>query len=735
MTVRRFVLAAVLLPVAVAVSQPAGTGTVRVGLALSGGAALGMAHVGVLKVLEREGLAFVGITGNSMGSMVGGVYAAGYRAAQIESIAVSANWRRLFSSGVPFGARYLPERQQAERYVFQLRHENLLPSLPSGLVPLQHVEFLMMELLSDIEFNTGYDFDRLPVSFRAIAVDLKSGRLQVMKSGRLGQAIRASIAIPGVFAPERLDSLELVDGGVQRYLPVEELGDFRPDIVIASLTMKHNPETGISLIDIASRSMDVISIADLAGQRQLADIVIEPNVDPFLHSDFARAAGLIAAGESAATAALPEIRRLLAGRRTIAEYRPVDARALVTVRAVRFDGLKTTREAMLRPLVETRPGQYLVFSRLRRDMERVFNTGLFEDVNYRLEPAGESVDVTIELRERAYGFYYVGVRYDNADKLGLGFEVGQGNLWGSGAGVRAAAQVGNPNEYRLGLTGTRIFMLPMGYRLDAFWGTVERAWYDGGRWQAGYGTTFRGAVAEAGYILGRNAFFDVGLRGYQALYRLPALAVFDSLPEREWIAGPGFRLEYNDLDDLYIPTRGLRYRLDAFYSTPRIGASREFARFEADAERVLPLGSRLLVRPGWDFGLTLGAPAWNEYFRSAPENLPGFAKEEFTTRQKLTVRLGLDFRVVDLFPRIDSPLYARTFACLGTFRRLDRLLEQPSSFPDICHWSAGLGLLSNTPIGPVSLALGVADFARDRQDPVPRFNLHLAVGRDFRYTR
>jgi len=172
---------------------------VRIGLALSGGAALGLAHIGVLKVLEEEGIGFIGIAGNSMGSLVGGVYAAGYSAARIESIALHADWDRLFSSQPSFGAQYLPERQQAQRYVVQLRQRNFVPYLPSGLVPLQNVEFLLNRLLADIEFHTGYDFDSLPIPYRVVAVDWKAGKRVILRQGRLEQAIRASIAIPGVF--------------------------------------------------------------------------------------------------------------------------------------------------------------------------------------------------------------------------------------------------------------------------------------------------------------------------------------------------------------------------------------------------------------------------------------------------------------------------------------------------------------------------------------------------------
>lgn len=710
-------------------------GPVRIGLALSGGAALGFAHIGVLKVLEREGIPVCCISGNSMGSLVGGVYAAGYSATEIESIAVNADWNVLFSSGVPFGARYLPERQQSQRYNLVLRHRNFFPSLPSGLVPLQNVEFLFMDLLSEIEYNTWFDFDRLPIPYRAVAVDLVTGRKLDLGKGRLSQAIRASIAIPGVFSPERLGDHELVDGGVQQYLPVEPLLGFDPDFIIAVLTMKHNEESGIGLIDIASRSMDLVGVEDLGRQTALADILIEPDVDPFVHSDFARAEGLIAAGESAALAALPEIRRKLAGRRPVEVRQEVTMRPLAMVRSVEFRGLRVTRESTLRPLMQTLSGTYLQFGRLRHDLTRVFHTGLFEDVNYRLEfPHPDTVDVMVELVERAYGFYNLGIRYDNADDIGLGLEAGQGNLYGSGASIRAALHVGDPDELRLGLTGTRVFTLPFGYRVDGFWGSIERDYRSRGIWQADYDVSYPGGIVEAGYILGRNAFFDLAATAFQARYRFPELPVFDTLPGSEWIVGPRFRFEFNSFDDLYLPTAGLMYRAEAFLSEHRLGASRDFTKVDIESEQVIPVGRRLLVRPGWEFGISTGELAWSEHFHTGGSNLPVFPPESFTSAHKLVGRFGIDFLVTRLFQRDDYPLWVQAFAAAGTFERLDSVISD-LVFAEDFDWGAGIGVLSNTPIGPLRLSVSLADFLKPGYDAGFRLNWFLSVGRDFRYTR
>ncbi len=709
---------------------------VRIGLALSGGAALGFAHIGVIKVLEREDIPVVAISGNSAGSMVGGLYAAGYSAAEIESIALDADWSVLFSSSVPFGAQYLPERQQAQRYIIQLRHKDLFPSLPSGLVPLQNVEFLFMRLLSDMEYNTGYDFDSLPIPYRAVAVDLKSGELHVLRRGRLEQAIRASIAIPGVFAPEKLDGMELVDGGVQQYLPVDPLDSMglNLDLKIAVLTMKHNPETGVSLIDITSRSMDLVSPDDLRRQKGLADVLIEPNVDPFTHSDFAKARGLIAAGESAAEAALPRIRELI-GTRTPSRYRrPVVWKPRSVVRSVRFEGLTVTREATVRREVTTRPMTYLVFSRLVGDMVRLFHTGLFEDVNYRLENVRkDSVDVVIEVQERAYGFYSLGIRYDNADDVVLGLEVGQGNLWGSGAGVRAAFDLGNPNEARLGLTGTRLFQLPFGYRLDAFLGSVERSYYEQGKWRGDYTVGYYGGVAEAGYILGRDAFFNFGLNSYRASYRVPLGFPKDLLPA-EWVIGPSFRLEVNTFRDVDFPTAGTASRLDVLSSVTALRGTHQFLRLGYSAERVMPVAPWLLLRPGLDAGVSFGEPAWAEQFRTGGAGFVGFAPEEFTSAQRAVLRFGVDFRLFRLFRQANYPFYLQVLANVGTFEPWGSLLSN-SDLPSLLHWGVGTGVRTNTPIGPVQLTLGVGDFGGKLPMQPVKVAVFFSVGREFRYTR
>ncbi len=713
---------------------PSDSAHVRIGLALSGGAALGLAHIGVIKVLEQEGIPISCITGNSMGSMVGGVHAAGYTAAQIESIAVNADWSHLFSSRIPYGAQYLPERQQNERYIIQLQHDNFSPSLPSGLVPLQNVEFLLMELLSEIEYNTYYEFDSLPIPYRAIAVDLDSGQKIDIGTGRLEQAIRASIAIPGVFAPEVMNGRNLVDGGVQQYLPVYPLYPFEPDIIIAVLTMKKNQSSSGSLIDVVSRSTNIVSYEDLLVQKELAHILIEPDVDPFLASDFARVKELIAAGETAARAALPEIRALLGDRPFTSYRRPVSPRALPMVRTVMFDGAVKTSTAMLYRIITTEPGMRLDFRRLIEDLRALYYTGLFSDVNYRVyQENADSVDITIEIKEHEYGFYSLGIRYTNTDNMLLGIEARQDNLWGSGVGIRMALHLGNPREIRLGLAWTRLFTFPFGFRLDACYGSIERAYYDNGEWQADYTNRYAGGIAEIGYMLGNNTFFTFGAEAWKYFNKYPVLALFDTLPRQEWIVTPTMRMEFNDYDNLAFPTHGSCYRLQARYSSPGLQAPQEYLRIELTSQQYSTLSENSILLSGLDIGTTFGHIPWPLYFRSGGKTFVGFCKDEFTTQHKILARLGIDIRLFDLFGQAENPCYMQLQIHGGYFDRFDRLAGEDDLFAAL-HWGAGAGVRANTPIGPVHMLFGIGDFGKPAEYGDIRINYIVTIGREFRYT-
>jgi outer membrane protein assembly factor BamA len=384
----------------------------------------------------------------------------------------------------------------------------------------------------------------------------------------------------------------------------------------------------------------------------------------------------------------------------------------------------------LLPYVRTSSGARLNFAVVLSDVERLFNTGLFEDVNFRLEPAGsDSVILIYELTERPFGFYSLGIRYDFYDNVVVGAEVGEENILGSGATVRAAGVVGNPNEFRLGITGTRIFNLLFGYRVDGYVTSLSRSFYQQGQFSSSYFVRFLGGIAEAGYITGGHGFFKFGVRAERVSYEGAAVDTIGS----QWLAGGLFNLEFNNQDRLDLPASGLTYRLSGFYSSPKVLSQQEFFRLEFNGEQLVPIASRLALRFWSEIGVSFGQLPLSERFLSGGERFAGFAEQEFVSDQRLIFGTGLRFRAFNLLNRNDYPLFVEALGNIGTFTRPD-ILFKSGKIADSLHWGVGAGVMTATPIGPLRMMVSLGNFFK----PVPHpggVRFYLSLGNEFRYRR
>jgi len=205
----------------------------RIGLVLGGGGARGAAHIGVLKELERHRVPIDAIAGTSMGAVVGGLYASGKSPAELEEIIASLDWINAFADQPPRKNLSFRRKEDDEEYPISLelglRDGELL--LPMGAVQGQQLDLILRALTIDVSRIT--DFDDLPVPFRVTATDIEKGEAYVMGHGDLAQAIRASMSVPGVFAPTKLDGRLLVDGGIMANLPIDVMREMNVDIIIA----------------------------------------------------------------------------------------------------------------------------------------------------------------------------------------------------------------------------------------------------------------------------------------------------------------------------------------------------------------------------------------------------------------------------------------------------------------------------------------------------------------------
>lgn len=217
--------------IALAQSVPADPGRKKVGLVLGGGGAKGAAEVGVLKVLEEVGMPIDYIAGTSIGAIVGGLYSIGYNANDLDSLIRNQDWLFLLSDGVRRKSKSFMSKKEKEKYLFRIPvSKKRKMSLPTGYVAGQNITNLFSSLT--VGYHQVDDFSQLPIPFRCVAVNLADGSECVLSSGSLPQAMRASMSIPGVFAPVELDGKLLIDGGALNNLPVDVVRQMGADVVI-----------------------------------------------------------------------------------------------------------------------------------------------------------------------------------------------------------------------------------------------------------------------------------------------------------------------------------------------------------------------------------------------------------------------------------------------------------------------------------------------------------------------
>jgi NTE family protein len=361
-------------------------GTPRLGLALAGGGAKAAAAVGVLKVLEQEGIPVAAVAGTSMGAAVGGLFAAGYRGAEIERIFLANDWNDIFNDKPARSFLTQEQKEAGSKHLleFTFREGRFIP--PYGLTAGQKLTNLLVARTLAASFEADLDFNRLKVPFRAIATDIETGEAVVLDSGLLHDAVRASTAIPLVFQPVEVRGRLLVDGGLVNNLPVDVARSLASDVVIAvdASAKLEKKERLVSIVEIMSQSISLQVRRESERQAARADLLILPDTSEFSFTDFPAMKSIINRGEDAARAALPRIRELMKPKKPIAgdgERYHITSLSVRGNNAVSDVTLRLALAPVLSPREATGP-------EIRKTLAGVYRLGHFSDVSLSLQKEG-----------------------------------------------------------------------------------------------------------------------------------------------------------------------------------------------------------------------------------------------------------------------------------------------------------------------------------------------------------
>lgn len=405
----------------------------KVGVVLGGGGAKGVAHIGVLRVLEEAGIPIDYVAGTSMGAIVGGLYAVGYTPAEIDSMVLHQDWTMLLSDRVTRTSLSFPEKENSERYILSLPFGiNKKDRVISGMIKGQNLQNLFSNLT--IGYHDSIDFNNLNIPFACVAVDVVDGKDYVFREGSLPLAMRASMAIPAVFAPVRLDSMVLVDGGLNDNFPVDVALDMGADIIIGV----DLGTSDLKVLDNLNNPGDVIGqIIALHGydkyakNKERADLLFRPVMTPYNAASFSTTAldTLIRRGEQEARGRWDEIMALKKKIGISDDYRPEDHQltrksypVLPTdsfyIRHISFVGTDPRDEKWLMKISGLREDSHITLNELHRAMSILVGSNAYSNVNYKLT-GEQQQDLVLTAQKKSISSVNLGVRFDSEEVIGV----------------------------------------------------------------------------------------------------------------------------------------------------------------------------------------------------------------------------------------------------------------------------------------------------------------------------
>ncbi|WP_299754632.1 patatin-like phospholipase family protein [uncultured Pontibacter sp.] len=420
----------------------------KIGLVLSGGGAKGMAHIGFLKVLEEAGIRPDIITGTSMGSLVGALYALGYSASEIEQIALSQDWEMLLSNQVPLNQIAMEEKEYYGRYLLELPVNGTTISFPSGLIEGQALNNLLIRLTRGA--HSIQDFRKLPIPFACVATDLTTGQKVVLQQGFLPEALRASMAIPTVFTPIKLDGRMLVDGGLVQNFPVQEALDMGADFIIGvNVGGGLEPEQNLkSMLDVLVQATFFTSASNLESEKKKTDFLVDilPFLEGYNTGSFADTEKIIKTGELVAREYEDSLRSLASYFSAFPQpmHKPAISNLQDSVKIGRLliSGTNSTPRRILRRRLRLNENETTSIRTIENRIEILYGTGHFTKVSYAMVPTDSSHHLQVNVEEAAEGALKTAIYYDSENRAGATVNYTRRNLFWPGSRFVAEVDLG-----------------------------------------------------------------------------------------------------------------------------------------------------------------------------------------------------------------------------------------------------------------------------------------------------
>ncbi len=411
----------------------------KIGLVLSGGGAKGVAHVGVIKIIEELGIPIDYITGTSMGAVIGSLYASGYNHRELDSIATTMDWDALFNDKLPRDKISIEEKDETERYILEIAIKDYGLSLPQGLIAGQKLSQKLSTLLLPVHEIS--DFLKLPIPFKCIATDIETGKAVILDKGNLAISVRASMAIPSIFNPIEINDKLLVDGGIIRNFPVIDAKEMGADIIIGVDVGGHlfKKDQLNSLVSIMQQTVAFRGNAVDQQQKELCNILITPNIHGIDASSFSKVDSIITRGEIAAQKVYPALKALAD---SLKQFKGKDYKFLKPIMPhefiitdIKVSGNHNVPEKMILQKIFIKKNEAVSTDQIIDNVQKIYSTKFFKNVFFEIIPDSLNNGNTLKLEvvEENVNRIKLGIHYDNDLKSALLLNFTTRNLYLNGS--------------------------------------------------------------------------------------------------------------------------------------------------------------------------------------------------------------------------------------------------------------------------------------------------------------
>ncbi|MFU8811326.1 MAG: patatin-like phospholipase family protein [Balneolaceae bacterium] len=682
--------------------------TLRVGLVLSGGGAKGLAHIGVIKQLENAGVRIDYITGTSMGALVGGLYAIGYTTEQLREIAKTNRWDEMFQERPSRRLLSNHQREFDERTVVTFPITETGIDLPFGILTGQNIYSFLARFTWPVHGTES--FDQFPIPFAAVATNLETGEAVTFRDGFLPDALRASISIPSLMIPHRIQGVDYIDGGLADNLPVQQALDMGANYIIAvnvSSPLKPSAELQ-SLMSVLNQVVSYQITSNVDRSAEKADIYIVPE-DVRDHDllDFEKVDLFYDIGYREAEKYLEMFRMVASMQHTpAAERRGVtDFGSLPINNIIVGSNQYVTTEFIMDEVSELR-GAFVSPETIESKINELYSTQLFDLITYRIVPdPSYFYNLHINVVENQSNLFKVGLRFESETQASLLFDAEFRNLLHSGSNLRFDLRVGDNVRFRtdylaFGTLGSRT-----GLRGTVLYKTEDVKVFDEDVRIASFSNqTFRSELSIGNY-LASNSLFAVGIR--QDFIGRGEIVNFNQIPFSSKNHHAVFaKLKLDRLDRKSFPRSGQQFIAVGTYSDEVLLSPISYNSFSGMWNAYYSIGDVLTFHHLLYGGITSGdSLPWDSWFTVNRYDddfgyirFGGFNRFELTSRNIQLANVG--FRLEPLRNRFFSA-YLHTGRFMDNWTLFD-LNQDPIEY----GFSASAGLLSI--IGPIEAIISTS---------------------------